>query len=42
LRAKQARVRQGPNYPAANPYSGRSPVPVDDTSTDEDGGQRDA
>lgn len=37
LRAKQARVRQGPNYPAPNPYSGRSTVPVDGTSTDGDG-----
>ncbi len=42
LRAKQARVRQGPSYPAPNAYSGRSAVPVDDASTDEDGGDRDA
>ncbi|MEO5622864.1 MAG: hypothetical protein ABJB02_04835 [Dokdonella sp.] len=26
LQAKQERVRQGPNYPTANPYSGRHDV----------------
>jgi hypothetical protein len=28
LRAKQERVRQGPAYPPANPYTGRHDVPA--------------
>jgi len=29
LRAKQERVRQGPSYPPANPYTGRHDAPTD-------------
>jgi hypothetical protein len=34
LRAKQERVRQGPNYPPANPYTGRHDVTVDHVQED--------
>jgi hypothetical protein len=29
LRAKQERVRQGPSYPPANPYTGRHDAPAE-------------
>jgi hypothetical protein len=38
LRAKQERVRQGPSYPAPNPYSGRPAVAVE-PGPDEDEGK---
>jgi hypothetical protein len=40
LRAKQERVRQGPSYPAPNPYSGR-PGGASGSGTDEGDGDAD-
>lgn len=37
LRAKQERVRQGPNYPPANPYTGRHDAPVEHAHEDASG-----